>query len=189
MVDPADPSALAVRAGLPAEFCWLREELPRDRWTGLHEVAAHWLQMHAGFRNHTAHMDALVAGWRADSDLNALHRQLTPALQAFLQHLDGHHRIESGHYFPMMRNVEPRVAVGLDLLDRDHDAVHQHLETLFQSGLAFHRAVSANTPDAGDHAARLADALAAAGPPLSRHLDDEEDIVIPLIQLRGLPGA
>ena len=189
MPDAGDPLALAVRAGLPAEFLYLRDELPRDRWTGLHEVAGHWLQMHAGFRNHQTHMDALVARWRADGDIVALHRQLTPALQAFLQHLDGHHRIESGHYFPMMRTVEPRIAAGLDLLDRDHDAVHAHLESLFQSGLAFHRAVSGKAPDATDHAARLADALAAAGPPLARHLDDEEDIVIPLIQLRGLPEA
>ncbi len=189
MPDAADPLALAVRSGLPAEFCWLREELPRDRWADLHEVAAFWLQMHAGFRNHQAHMEGLVARWRADGDLTALHRQLTPALQAFLQHLDGHHRVESGHYFPMMRKVEPKVAAGLDLLDRDHDAVHAHLEALFQGGLALHRAVSANAAGAQDEAERLGDALAAAGPPLIRHLDDEEDIVIPLIQLRGLPGA
>lgn len=189
MPDAADPQALAARAGLPAEFCWLREELPRDRWTDLHDVAAFWLQMHGGFRSHTAHMEGLVTRWRADGDLTALHRQLTPALQAFLQHLDGHHRVESGHYFPMMRRVEPRIGAGLDLLDRDHDAVHQHLEALFQNGLAFHRAVSANASDARDRAELLAEALAAAGPPLTRHLDDEEDIVIPLIQLRGLPGA
>ena len=189
MAEPTDPQGLAVRSGLPAEFCWLREELPRERWTDLHEVAGFWLQMHAGFRNHQAHMDGLVARWRADGDLTALHGQLTPALQAFLQHLDGHHRVESGHYFPMMRRVEPRIGAGLDLLDRDHDAVHAHLEALFRNGLAFHRAVSANAPDARDGAERLAEALAAAGPPLARHLDDEEDIVIPLIQLRGLPGA
>lgn len=187
MPDSGDPLAPGVRAGLPDEFCWLRQELPRDRWNGLHEVAAFWLQMHAGFRNHQAHMEGLIARWCADEDLTALHRQLTPALQSFLQHLDGHHRVESGHYFPTMRRIEPRIAAGLDLLDRDHDAVHQHLDTLFQSGLAFHRAVSARAPDARDQAGRLAEALAAAGPPLARHLDDEEDIVIPLIQLRGLP--
>ena len=186
MSDPAD-DALALRTGLPGEFCWLRDELPRDRWTGLHEVAGFWLQMHAGFRNHQAHMNDLVGRWRAEGDLGDLHRQLTPAVQSFLQHLDGHHRVESGHYFPMMRTVEPRIGAGLDLLDRDHDAIHQHLEDLFQAGLAFHRAVSAGAPNAADAANRLADALAAAGPPLTRHLDDEEDIVIPLIQLRGLP--
>lgn len=95
---------------------------------------------------------------------------------------------ESGHYFPLMRTVEPRIGAGLDLLDRDHDAIHGVLERLFQTALGFHRAVTAPSTDARDHAARLSDAIEAAGPPLLRHLDDEEDIVIPLIQLRGLPG-
>ena len=45
----------------------------------------------------------------------------------------------------------------------------------------------AGDPTAADHAARMADALNAANPPLLRHLDDEEDIVIPLMALRGDP--
>ena len=183
-------TALAARVGLPAEFQYLLPQFPRDRWTaaGLDETAAFWLQMHGGFRAHQTHMDALIGQWRAAGDPSALHRQLIPALQSFLQHLDGHHRVESGHYFPMMRTVEPRIGAGLDLLDRDHDAIHEVLESLFQTALGFHRAVTANPPDARDHAARLSDAIEAAGPPLLRHLDDEEDIVIPLIQLRGLPS-
>lgn len=163
---------------------YLREEYPRDRWTALPEVAAFWLQMHAGFRGHQAHMDGLVSQWRAGGDIRDLHRQLIPALQSFLQHLDGHHRIESGQYFPMMRKIEPRIGAGIDLLDRDHDVIHGTLDTLFQSGLAFHQAMSSNAPDAADRAARLADTLDAGAPQLLRHLEDEEDIVIPLIHLR-----
>ena len=183
------PTALATRAGLPAEFQYLLPQFPRDRWAAadLDQTAAFWLQMHGSFRAHQAHMDGLIAQWRAGGDLSGLHRQLIPTLQSFLQHLDGHHRVESGHYFPMMRTVEPRIGAGLDLLDRDHDAIHGVLESLFQTALGFHRAVSAQAPDARDHAARLSDAIESAGPPLLRHLDDEEDIVIPLIQLRGLP--
>ena len=111
MPDAGDPLALAVRAGLPAEFLYLRDELPRDRWTWLHEVAGHWLQMHAGFRSHAGHMTALTTAFRADpADPRGLHRALIPALQSFLQHLDGHHRIESGHYFPVFRTLEPMIA-------------------------------------------------------------------------------
>jgi hypothetical protein len=33
----------------------------------------------------------------------------------------------------------------------------------------------------------LADLIESSARPLLRHLEDEEDIVIPLIQLRGLP--
>jgi iron-sulfur cluster repair protein YtfE (RIC family) len=182
-----DRQSLATRSSLPAEHLWLREQLPRDRWIGLQETAAFWLQMHEGFRRHQAHMHLLAQTWRAGGDLQGLHRALTPALQSFLQHLDGHHRIESGHYFPLMRSVEPRIGAGLDLLDRDHDEIHAHLESLFNAGLNFHRAVSSHAPDAADHAARLADRLDQTAPALVRHLDDEEDIVIPLIQLRGLP--
>ena len=181
--------ALADRTGLPAELLYLRETFPRDRWTAaLHPTAAHWLQMHAGFRNHQAHMQGLSSQWRAAAlDPTGLHRALIPALQAFLQHLDGHHRIESGHYFPAMRTLEPRIVPGLDLLDSDHDAIHAHLESLFQAGMGFHQAVSGRTPDAADTAHRLADVLDVIAAPLLRHLDDEEDIIIPLIQLRGDP--
>ena len=175
---------LATRSGLPEAYRYLLADLPRDRWQG-HGVAAmarFWLQMHAGFRREVAQMDALTGQWRAGGlDLSDLHRRLIPTLQQFLQHLDGHHNIETHHYFPTMRQVEPRIGAGIDLLDRDHDVIHGQLETLFQTGLAFHQGVSGNAPTAGDAAARLADALDAAGPALARHLEDEEDIVVPLI--------
>lgn len=185
----APGDALALRASLPVEFRWLLDAFPRDRWnTTLDETAAFWLQMHASFRGHQAYMDGLVGQWRTHGDAAALHRQLIPALQSFLQHLDGHHRIESGQYFPMMRKIEPKIVAGIDLLDRDHDAIHETLEALFQGGLAFHQAVTGSAPDAADKAARLSDLIEHGARPLLRHLEDEEDIVIPLIQLRGLHG-
>lgn len=191
MSEAADPLALAARAGLPDEMLYLREALPRERWTsGLPQTAAFWLQMHAGFRAHQQAMAGAAARWRAgELDPRGAHDALLPTLQGFLQHLDGHHRIESGHYFPAFRRLEPRIAAGLDLLDRDHDAIHAHLEALFQTGLALNRAVAAGAADGADCAHRLADVLDRAGPCLTRHLDDEEDIVIPLMALKGDPLA
>jgi iron-sulfur cluster repair protein YtfE (RIC family) len=186
---PDDALALTTRAGLPPEFLYLRDDFPRDRWTAkLDETAAFWLQMHASFRGHQAHMDGLISQWRLSGDADALHRQLIPALQSFLQHLDGHHRVESGQYFPMMRQIEPKIGAGIDLLDRDHDAIHATLEGLFQAGLAFHQAVGSKALDTTDKASRLSDLIDGNARPLLRHLEDEEDIVIPLIQLRGLHG-
>jgi len=182
----ADARSLVLRTGLPAEFLYLLAELPRDRWTTLDETAAFWMQMHAGFRHHQTHMDGLVGQWRLNGDLSALHRSLISALQAFLQHLDGHHRIESDQYFPIMRRVEPKIGAGIDLLDRDHDTIHESLEAMFRDGLAFHQAMVSRGPDAADKAGRLADRIATQARPLLRHLEDEEDIIIPLIQLRGL---
>ena len=187
----AETLALATRHGLPVEMLYLREDYPRDRWAepGLDQTAAFWLQMHGSFRGHQAHMDGLVSQWRAGGDIRVLHRQLIPALQSFLQHLDGHHRIESGQYFPMMRKVEPKIAHGIDLLDRDHDAIHAHLDALYHSAVDFHQAVAGQSSDAPDHAHRLTDGLDRAAPDLIRHLDDEEDIVIPLMALRSGAGS
>lgn len=190
MSDTADALSLASRAGLPPELLYLRAAFPRDRWTStLDETAAFWLQMHASFRGHQAHMDGLIRQWRASGDATALHSQLIPTLQSFLQHLDGHHRVESGHYFPMMRRAEPGIGAGIDLLDRDHEAIHGMLEAMFRAGLAFHQAMSARTSDIADAANRLSDLIEANARPLLRHLEDEEDIVVPLIQLRGLHGT
>ncbi|HYD27651.1 hemerythrin domain-containing protein [Brevundimonas sp.] len=185
-----DPLALASRTGLPPEFLYLRDALPRERWStgGLHPTARRWLHMHGGFRAHQAEMGAMVDAWRRDQvDIRSLHRSLIPALQQYLQHLDGHHRIESGHYFPALQQLEPRIAGGIDLLDRDHEAIHAHIEAMVRTGRALHEAVAVGAADAGDRVERLADVLDLAGPQLTRHLDDEEDIVIPLIALRGDP--
>jgi len=144
--------------------------------------------MHGGFRARQAEMGVMTEAWRAGTiDVRTLHRALIPALQQFLQHLDGHHRIESGHYFPALQQLEPRIAAGIDLLDRDHDAIHAHIEAMVETGRALHQSVSDGAADAGDRVQRLAAVLDLAGPQLARHLDDEEEIVIPLIALRGDP--
>ncbi len=181
---------LADRTALPADFVWLRDAFPRSRWAEatVPQTATHWLQMHDGFRQAGDHMTQVSAAHRTGTlDLRTFHDRLLPTLAQFLQHLDGHHNIETGHYFPQFRRIEPRIAAGIDLLDRDHDAVHAHLEALADRGNALHRAVRAGDPDGAAHAARMGDALDAATPMLLRHLDDEEDIVIPLIALRGDP--
>ncbi|HYC67689.1 hemerythrin domain-containing protein [Brevundimonas sp.] len=185
-----DPLALASRAGLPLEFRYLHEAFPRERWSlgGLHPTARRWLHMHGGFRAHQAEMGAMVETWRSGRiDVPTLHGRLIPALQQFLQHLDGHHRIESGHYFPALQRLEPRIAAGIELLDRDHDAIHHHIEAMVETGRALHQAVAGGAADAADRVERLAEVLDRAGPQLARHLDDEEEIVIPLIALRGDP--
>ena len=185
---PDDPLHLSTRAGLPEDLRVGLTDFPRHRWAepSVVEMARFWLGVHENFRRHQAHLGALTTHWRdGRSDLRTLHARGVPATQQFLQHLDMHHRIESGQYFPAFRDLDPRIANGIDLLDRDHDVVHERLEAVFAAASVFHRAVQSNAPDAADAAARLSDAIAGMGPLVLRHLDDEEEIVIPLIQLRG----
>ncbi len=167
----------------------LRQNEPRARATdaGLTDLTRFWLQMHDGFRRETEAMIAAAADLRAGrTDARAFHDRALPMLAGFLQHLDGHHRIESGHYVPQFRRLDGRLEAALDLLDRDHDAIHAHLQALADAGNALHRAIRTGAPDASDTALRLADALEAAQTPLNRHLDDEEDIVAPILQRAGV---
>jgi iron-sulfur cluster repair protein YtfE (RIC family) len=166
----------------------LLADYPRARWgePTLAEMARFWLGVHENFRRHHAHMVAVAEHWRAGhSDLRGLHGRLIPSVDQFLQHLDMHHRIESGQYFPTFRRIEPRIAHGVDLLDRDHDVVHEDLERLLQAAIAFHRDIQGNGPGAADTAARLTEVLDVMGPRVLRHLHDEEEIVIPLIATRA----
>ena len=179
--------SLTSRPGLPEAMRCLLAERPRDTWADptLPETARFWLQMHDGFRRQQAVLRDLIRQGTFDPHL--VHPRLVQTLNGFLGNLDGHHRVESGHYFPAFRRAEPRVAEGLDLLDRDHDAIHEQLEALHGAGLAFHQAVSAGGP-ATDQLARLDEVLNQAVPALIRHLDDEEEIVIPLLALHGEHG-
>lgn len=189
MPDPSgDPLHLHTRAGLPDDMRMLLADYPKERWgePTLAEMARFWLGVHDNFRRHHAHMVAITGHWRGGhADLRGLHGRLIPTVQDFLQHLDMHHRIESGQYFPTFRRVDPRIAHGVDLLDRDHDVVHEDLDRLFQSAVAFHQALQNAAADAGDRAATLAEVIDTMGPRVLRHLHDEEEIVIPLIATRG----
>lgn len=185
----SDPYALDGRTALPPQMAALGQGAPRARSTDadLSELARFWLRMHDGFRAETRVMMAAVGDLRAGgTQARAFHDRVLPVLAGFLQHLDGHHRIESGHYFPQFRRLDGRLEAALDLLDRDHDAVHAHLQALAETGGALHHAVRAGAPDAQDAALRLADALGAAETPLARHLDDEEDLIMPILQRAGV---
>ena len=161
---------------------------PREYWTcaSVPEVASFWLRMHEGFRRQSRAMTELLDRFNADpASVVEIHPPLIKTLGGFLGHLDQHHNVESFHYFPQFRQVAPDVASGLDLLDRDHEAIHAHLESLHEAGLAFHQAVQTRAIDLAAPLGQFSERLRLAAPQLIRHLDDEEEIVIPLICLYG----
>ena len=44
-----------------------------------------------------------------------------------LWQLEEHHQVEDQHYFPVFRRIEPRLAAGFELLEGDHEALHEAL--------------------------------------------------------------
>jgi hypothetical protein len=108
-----------------------------------------------------------------------------PRLEFLLQQLHAHHHIEDGHYFPIFRTADERLQRGFDVLENDHGELHHAIAHTIESANAMLRVL-----DGGDEAlTRAADRYAQASGTLFkgliRHLDDEEDLIVPLILDRG----
>ena len=154
-------------------------------------VARFWLEIHDGFRRDS---DGLVALLDEHRGLDEHRRQRTAAelavvsgrrLESMIARLRGHHEIEDFEYFPAFRALDPKLAPGLDVLASDH----ARLQRLVDEALAARSELLATiendkaaTPRATDRYASRAGELCRA---LTRHLHDEEELVIPLLLERG----
>jgi hypothetical protein len=181
--------ALARRSGWPQDLRVLLARFPREQWEGhanLGEMARFWLSRHAMFRELAAMIAAIEAQFRA-GELSAAEfpRQFVPRLQFLLSQLNVHHQIEDLHYFPIFRAADTRLARGFDVLEGDHHAIHADMAATAETANALLRALAGQ----GDALKRCSDDYAAASGALIkgliRHLDDEEDLIVPLILDRG----
>ena len=108
-----------------------------------------------------------------------------PRLQFLLSQLGVHHQIEDYHYFPIFRAADERLARGFNVLEQDHHAIHADMGRTADTANALLRALVGQS----DTLKRCSDDYAAASGALLngliRHLDDEEDLIVPLILDRG----
>lgn len=177
------------RTGLPDDLRYLVAKYPRDEWQAhpnVHGMASMWLQRHAMFRELGTMLTGAIGDYREGrTDAQEFARFFAPRLNFFLGNLDGHHNVEDQHYFPVFARVEPRLKRGFDILDGDHHMIHDALETNAGTANAFIRALQ----ESEDRQRFAADAYASENEKLvamlARHLDDEEDLIIPLILERG----
>ena len=105
-------------------------------------------------------------------------------LGQYLHGMQVHHRVESTAYFPQFQALEPRLSRGFDLLEMDHHEIDRILFELTEAGRAL-RAVDPNSNGVRDTAENAIGIVEGSSMPISRHLLDEEDLVIPLLKLRA----
>lgn len=180
---------LESRAGWPPELRVLLEQYPRAVWSehpNLGVLARFWLDIHNGFRAFGGRLSASAGDFREGLVTPERFRaEFAPRLQMFLSHLEGHHNIEDYQFFPVFSEAEPRLVRGFDVLEADHRIIHGGMNRLVETANAF-----LQTPaQEKDRMHYAADAYVTAGEDLirllHRHLEDEEDLIIPLILDRG----
>jgi hypothetical protein len=194
MTFPLPPElALDRRPGLPDDLLDLLRRYPRENWPDNPDVAGlagFWLQRHQMFRE----LSTLIG----TATLRLREGLLTPAefrpffrrrIGLLLGQLDEHHNVEDIHYFPAFAVAAPKLKRGFEILDADHHFIHGVIESLGEESEAFVAALSGQVSGKEGEVPRKVDDLAAAiaafDRNLRRHLDDEEDLVIPLILERA----
>lgn len=181
MTGPIPP--LALRDTLPAEYRLILGEYPRAAWPSHRDfngLAAFWLDRHLGFRHMLGRLTA-DAQARIDRRMapEEFARRLSRQGSALLGDLVGHHQIEDDAYFPELARLEPRIARGFVMLDADHHALHDLIDRFAETANAA-LSVKAEAAQREKVAAFLAH-LQEFDRQLCRHLEDEEDLVVPVV--------
>lgn len=174
---------LETRKGLPAELRILADKYPKAMWNdhpNFNELTSFWLERHGMFRS----LIAKITDMGVDKLENRTHKRFAPDLSRysgfFLNQLHGHHSIEDEHYFPQFTKLDKRLVRGFEILDRDHHSLDAHIHAFATKTNAVLQAIQS-----GDKASNAYGALHEThlkfATFLERHLQDEEEIIVPLI--------
>lgn len=192
-IDPAKtgPDLLGSRQGLPDGLQVLLAEIPREAWEAhpnFGELVRFWLERHVMFR-------ALSEQMRQETeqalDGRIEHRAYAARLGRvggfFLNQLHGHHQIEDHHYFPHLVSLDPRLEGGFAILDSDHHVLDARLNAFAETANTALGAIGAGS-GARDAIAAFHGGLTDLDALLDRHLEDEEDLIVPVILKSGFQG-
>jgi len=191
MTDTPSIFDLDSRNGWPDELRVLLRQYPRATWTAHGSpLATFWLDKHDFFREQGRRLAAAAQAYREErcspSDLIAAS---APRLQMYLGSLHGHHQIEDYHYFPMFRAADRRLDAGFDALAHDHEGLHRNILDIVEAAnelIVAGRDIANAQADRQRHAAdRYSVTCEQLVRRLGRHLDDEEDLIIPVMLARG----
>ena len=171
-----------LEARLRADLAGLAQ-WPPQRWVehpAYAGLASHWQDIHRTMVHNLGLVErslrTLAEDRLGDADRIRLAGEIAPIARHSVDHLHGHHRLEDQSMFPQLLRAAPSLARPLNLLEADHIVLNAVL-------VPFERAL-ANLP-AADAPASAWDDIAKAGARVAnvarRHIEDEEEIVIPAV--------
>jgi hypothetical protein len=184
--------SLHTRAGLPSELQTLLDDYPREAWSDHPNFALsiqHWLDAHRYFKR----MGALLTKETElfldkNRSANEFGGRLGHYGNQLVHHLHGHHHWEDHDYFPELSAADDRFDRGLDMLETDHTEMDKLLDNFTTTG---NRALKLSNLDpqmAYEEAGKLLKTTTAIQTFLDRHLEDEEDLIVPILLHHKMRG-
>lgn len=182
-----------IRAAMPEASLFLTGAFPRAgraQHRDLCSTGRAWLGNHGYFRDAIVRLDGTLAALDPFSlNTRAFSDDVSLQVQRLLGGLSGHHRVEDEHYFPAFRAAEPRLGAGFDVLDADHHFIHGAIVGLSETAVRVINEFAGPVPTPGATRGHLRDdfreELRRFDGAITRHLDDEEDLVIPFLLHRN----
>ena len=178
--------------GMPSEMQGLLADYPRDTWEahpGFKQRTQNWLGAHDMFRklaNITRketerYLDKSIAS----DDFAA---RLSYYGDALVRNLHGHHNFEDHSYFPELSAADPRFDAGLDILEKDHEALDVVLQSFTETANRAIKLIDLDEKQARDESGKLHGVAVTIEKFLKRHLSDEEELAVPIILHHRLRG-
>jgi len=177
---------------MPAEMQILLGDYPRDSWeshAGFKDKTRQWLGAHQMFRRISATVrkdtEHYLDGKKGPQEFIS---KLSYRGGTLVNNLHGHHFWEDNSYFPELFSAEPRLKDGLDILEKDHEVLHQVLDDFTNKANRVIKRIQLDNKHARDESGSLHTVATTIETLLQRHLGDEEELAVPIILHHRLRG-
>ena len=178
------------RSGLPNSLRHLLKIYPREEWSK--DIldgnwVSFWLSRHKIFRKIGDSINDSIER-TLDSKLpgDEFVTHYSHLMNLMLNNLHSHHTVEDNFIFPKFYNKINKFRYGLDLLENDHELIHNNIEELVIHGNHLIKNLSHNlNKDFKSQLEKYRKINKKFDLLLKNHLNDEEDLIIPFIILHG----
>ncbi|MDD9923178.1 MAG: hemerythrin domain-containing protein [Boseongicola sp.] len=177
---------------MPEEMQLLLSEYPRDAWAehpNFKRATEQWMGAHQMFRKLAAvnrtETEAYLDKSRDPDDFAG---RLSVYGNLLVRNLHGHHHWEDHSYFPELSAADPRFDAGLDILEKDHEALDSILDDFTRASNRVIKLIQLDEAAARDEAGAVHKIASSIEKLLERHLTDEEDLAVPIILHHKLRG-
>lgn len=170
----------------------LLRDYPRETWPDHPNFARsiqHWMGAHLMFRQLCQRVgqdtEMYLDKSRAPDDYAD---RLGHYGDQLVRNLHGHHHWEDSAFFPELKRADPRFARGLEILEADHSELDAVLDRLTRQSNRVIKLIQLDERQAREEAGGVLAEAAATQNLLSRHLTDEEDLVVPILLHHRMRG-